>query len=111
MTPNLDHDQFVDKIIVNREIFLSFLDEMLGYVPALRSHLIRFAIDGSSDDLLSAHRLAHTIRGASAMVGLHTLSRAALNMEERFEHLIDTAQTADGSTIGRLDEDLRSTLR
>ena len=106
MTPNLDHDRFVDHIVVNREIFLAFLDEMLAYVPALRAHLVQFAIDGSKDDLLSAHRLAHTIRGASAMVGLHTLSRAALNMEERFERFIDAAQPADDAGVGALDEDL-----
>jgi chemosensory pili system protein ChpA (sensor histidine kinase/response regulator) len=89
---------------VDPEVLAGFLEEVRGYLPSLAAG-IEAAHDspGRERGLVEAHRQAHCIKGAAAMVGLDDVSRLADRMEEAFE---------DAATGARpLDEPVRQALR
>lgn len=76
-------------------ILLSFIGEVRAQLPALERETARLAEPGAGAAALAEiRRLAHTIRGASDMVGLTRLSAAARALESLV--LI----TTDGADIG-----------
>ncbi len=67
------------------EILAGYFDEVRGYVPVLTKSLEKLSSDPRCQDrknlLEEIRRLSHTIKGASAMVGVSELSRMAERME------------------------------
>lgn len=86
---------------VSREIFAAYLDETLGYLPVIRAGLERYCADpaANAEDVAQAYRLTHIIRGASAMVGLHDISRAANRVEEILDRLSTNSRPLDEETL------------
>ncbi len=79
----------------DREILLGFLEEATGYLPLIREGLDHFRESPSAPDVLEeTHRLVHTIKGASAMVGLPDLSHVAYHLEELIERIAHEPETA-----------------
>ena len=67
----------------NTEMIKGFIEEVQSYIPSLIGGLesLEEAPD-LSEALEETHRLVHTIKGASSMVGLAGLSQVAFQMEE-----------------------------
>lgn len=89
-------------VITDSGILRTFLEEVRGHVPALEREIARLRETGTPEDAMNeVHRLAHTIRSASEMIGLVHLAEAARGVEsmasdqtwsarlnpDRFEHL------------------------
>lgn len=74
-------------------ILHTFLGEVRGHMPALEHEAARLRQGGAGQDALEeVRRLAHTIRGASEMVGLVQLAAAARGVEA-----LAVSQSTDGS--------------
>ncbi len=72
----------------DEEILVGFFEEATDYLPAIRKGLAEFRRTPTAPDVLEeAHRLVHTIKGASAMVGLAEFSHVAYHLEEVLERL------------------------
>ena len=68
---------------VDKEILDGFVEEIMGYIPTMRQGIEGYLADKTQlERLEQAHRLAHTIKGASSMVGLSGLSHLAYYIEE-----------------------------
>lgn len=68
---------------VDKEILDGFVEEIMGYIPTMRQGVEASLADKTQPERLEqAHRLAHTIKGASSMVGLSGLSHIAYHIEE-----------------------------
>jgi len=73
---------------VDREVMIGFIEEAKSYLPAIAEGIDTFRKDSTRlDGLEVAHRHAHTIKGASSMVGLTGLSHIAYAMEEALEEI------------------------
>ncbi len=73
---------------VDREVMIGFIEEAKSYLPAIAEGIGAFRKDSQRlDGLETAHRHAHTIKGASSMVGLTGLSHIAYTMEEALEEI------------------------
>ena len=73
----------------NREVLEGFLEEALGYLPAMRQELE--ALEHPADleaNQMELHRLAHSLRGASNVVGFTEAGIMAQNMEEFLDQVI-----------------------
>lgn len=75
----LDVNDGIERVMGNRDLYSRMLrrfrnDYHAGVLP------IRTALAG--DDKLLAHRLVHTIKGASGMIGAHRLHLRACQLEE-----------------------------
>ncbi len=71
---------------IDKEVLLGFIEEAQSYLPAIRQGLTAYQADPTHlDRLEEAHRHAHTIKGASSMVGLAGLSHMAYFIEETLE--------------------------
>jgi chemosensory pili system protein ChpA (sensor histidine kinase/response regulator) len=65
------------------EIMLAFLEEFEGYLPQFRAHLARLETKSKDRDAIDeCHRLAHTIKGTAATMGLTEISQQGLAMEQ-----------------------------
>ncbi len=74
-------------------ILQTFLGEVRGHMPALEREAARLHQGGAGQEALAeVRRLAHTIRGASEMVGLVQLAAAARGVEA-----LAVSQSMDGS--------------
>src|SRR5262245_40756124 len=78
---------------IDPDIFAGFLAEVRGYLPRIGSGLAAAGRPGSGAEALAeAHRLMHTIKGASAMVGLAPVSHIAGYAERELDRALGTAQ-------------------
>lgn len=69
-------------VITDREILRTFLEEVREHVPALEREVTRLREPGVEAGAMDeVHRLAHTIRSASDMIGLAQLAEAARGVE------------------------------
>ena len=74
--------------LLDREVLIGFIQEARGYLPSIRQHIEALSADpGNLEHMEVAHRLTHTIKGASAMVGLAGLSHMAFRLEDTLEEL------------------------
>ena len=67
------------------EIIEGYIEEVRGYLAPLRSGLAAGADD---DALAEVHRMVHTIKGASSMVGIEGLSHIAFEMETAIDEIM-----------------------
>jgi len=71
------------------EMIKNFFEEVGSYIPTLIDGLESLKNEpGQSEALEESHRLVHTIKGASSLVGLTGLSLIAFYMEEYLEDII-----------------------
>lgn len=89
---------------IDPDILSGFMDEVTGYVPAIRDGLRRYADAPSADVLEEATRFAHTIKGAAALVGLNDLSHIAYHLEGLLEGLGDGRVSASADRLAAIDE-------
>ena len=79
---------------MSQEIQNDFLNELKGYLPELMELASKLKTStGSKSELSELHRLVHTIRGASSLVKLNTLSSVASELEGLVEDIINKRQT------------------
>jgi chemosensory pili system protein ChpA (sensor histidine kinase/response regulator) len=80
----------------NHEIVQGYIEEVRTYIPSLTQGLgsLRQTLNSSdqapenNEILEETHRLVHTIKGASAMVGIYGLSHIACQMEDALEDIL-----------------------
>ncbi|MDM8523347.1 Hpt domain-containing protein [Desulfococcaceae bacterium HSG8] len=71
------------------EIVQGYIEEVRTYVPSLTEGIESLRErPGQKEVLEETHRLVHTIKGASAMVGIYGLSHIACQMEDALEDVI-----------------------
>ncbi len=83
---------------IDREILIGFLEEAMGYLPAIRQGIEEYIADHNTNSIQSAHRLTHTIKGAASMVGFADLSHVAHSIEEKLEEIVDSLQPMSRET-------------
>jgi chemosensory pili system protein ChpA (sensor histidine kinase/response regulator) len=84
---------------VDPEVLLGFVEEARGYLLPIRQGIDAFsAAPEQAAHLEEAHRLVHTIRGTSAMVGLSALSEAATAFETLLEECITGKRQGSADT-------------
>jgi chemosensory pili system protein ChpA (sensor histidine kinase/response regulator) len=84
-------------VITDKGILRTFLEEVRGHVPALEREVMRLREPGIPEGAMDeVHRLAHTIRSASEMIGLANLAEAARGVE---------TLASDQAWTARLDPD------
>ena len=89
---------------ITREIVLGFVEEATGYLPAVRAGLAAFRANPTDPAPLDEpHRCVHTIKGASAMIGLPGLSHIAFHLEEVVEQLLHEPDTATPEVLDGID--------
>ena len=73
----------------NSEIIQDFIAELKNYIPTLVDNIDCLKKDpGQKKALEELHRLVHTIKGASSLVGITSLSQIALIMEEILDDIM-----------------------
>ncbi len=71
------------------EMIKNFIEEVGSYIPVLTNGLESLKKDADQSEALEeSHRLVHTIKGASSLVGLNGLSQIAFQMEDYLEDII-----------------------
>ncbi len=71
------------------DMIKDFIEEVEGYIPTLITGLESLKVEGEKKEALEeSHRLVHTIKGASSLVGLNGLSLIAAQMEAYLEEII-----------------------
>jgi chemosensory pili system protein ChpA (sensor histidine kinase/response regulator) len=89
------------------DIISGYLDEVNTYIPILIRNIETLKKNPQNSDVIEElHRLVHTVKGASAMVGVKGLSQIAFQMEETLDEVIagrlrltNTLFTAMANTI------------
>ncbi|MGL5095607.1 MAG: Hpt domain-containing protein, partial [Planctomycetia bacterium] len=89
---------------VDREVLVGLIEEIGGYLPAMREALAA-AVDAAQPAaaLEPAYRLAHTIRGAAAMVGLFPLAWLGSLQESLLDELAAGARPLDAPAVACLE--------
>jgi chemosensory pili system protein ChpA (sensor histidine kinase/response regulator) len=73
---------------VDNELLNGFFAEARSYLPEIMQGIVDFRSNPEQIDRLeNSYRFAHTIKGASSMIGLATLSQVAGDLEEIFEEI------------------------
>ncbi len=73
----------------NIEMIKDFIEEVGSYIPTLINGLESLKKESEQSEALEeTHRLVHTIKGASSLVGLNGLSQIAFQMEEYLDDII-----------------------
>jgi len=96
---------------IDPEILAGFLDEVRGYLPKIARSLTVHGDSGAEPGAFEeAHRLIHSIKGASSMVGLVPLSHMASYAEQALEEILVGRRPYDASlkvllaaTLGRIE--------
>lgn len=100
-------------------VLSGFVEEVQEYLPEIRQGIKSYQTDPTRlDGLEIAHRHTHTIKGASSMVGLTSLSHIAYYLEETFEEIgagqlafNDEMATWLRQTLSQIEEYLESILK
>jgi len=77
---------------IDRGLLISFLEEAMGYLPAIREGIEEYIVDYNTNSIQNAYRLIHTIKGTASMVGFADLSHVSYSIEEALEEIIDSLQ-------------------
>ncbi|HXG65732.1 MAG TPA: Hpt domain-containing protein [Blastocatellia bacterium] len=94
--------------IVDREVLVGFIEEARSYLPGILNGIEDFSANPTDIVRLEeAHRYAHSIKGASAMVGLNHLSQLAHQLEEAFEEIAAGQIRMNENTAAALREVVR----
>jgi len=73
----------------NGEIIQDFIAELKNYIPTMVQNIDCLKKDPDQKDALEElHRLVHTIKGASSLLGITGLSQLAFRMEETLDEIM-----------------------
>jgi chemosensory pili system protein ChpA (sensor histidine kinase/response regulator) len=72
---------------IDRQILIGFLEEAMGYLPAIRQGVEEYIAHRNINSILAAHRFTHTIKGAASMVGFADLSHISYSIEVALEEI------------------------
>ncbi len=87
------------------EMIKDFIEEVGSYIPTLINGLESLKKEaGQSEALEESHRLVHTIKGASSLVGLNGLSHIAFQMEEYLEGIIAGKHEFSGEAFNTMQK-------
>ncbi len=88
---------------VDNELLLGFFAEAKSYLPEIMQGIVDFRANPAQVERLeNSYRYAHTIKGASSMIGLETLSRVAGHLENIFEDIAAGRMTLNESTAAAM---------
>lgn len=91
-----------------------FVEEARSYLPQIHEGIDKFQQDATQREALEeTYRYVHTIKGASAMIGLPILSQLAAYAEDSLERLVNEQASMDlahATWLHRLTEQLESYL-
>lgn len=88
---------------VDNELLLGFFAEAKSYLPEIMQGIVDFRANPAQVERLeNSYRYAHTIKGASSMIGLETLSRVAGHLEDIFEDIAAGRMTLNESTAAAM---------
>ena len=86
MPPNATGSEFPMARHITPEVFNGYRDEVLGYLPGVRSALSIFQADPAArSNIEDARRQIHIVKGASSMIGMAPLSQVAWGIEQILE--------------------------
>jgi chemosensory pili system protein ChpA (sensor histidine kinase/response regulator) len=86
------------------DFLAGYVEEVQGYLPAMRTAIGELQANPRQQGALKElHRLAHIIRGASAMVGIDALSRIAGHMENALEQVLDRRRELVPETLAAME--------
>ncbi len=89
------------------DIVIGYVEEVRTYIPALRKGLAALRENPEQPELVEEmHRMVHTIKGASLMVGIPGLSHIALQMENALADLL----SGDLSVTVQLLDTMKDTI-
>ena len=84
---------------VSRDVLVGFVEEVNGYFPVMAEGIASFQPDSKDKSgLEEAHRHAHTIKGASSMLGFAGLSHIAYYVEEILDNIMVGKHKMDENT-------------
>jgi chemosensory pili system protein ChpA (sensor histidine kinase/response regulator) len=90
---------------IKREFIADFVAEAHGYLPQIRQALADLEKDPAHKDAAElAHRIAHTIKGAAAMVGFSEISHTACQLEEYLENCATDTRAPGPAAMVLLDQ-------
>ena len=86
------------------DFLAEYLDEVQTYVPTMRANIRELRAEPPKrEHMEELNRLAHTIRGASAMVGIDGLSRIAGCMEDALDRILEGRQSFAVEILDAMD--------
>ena len=86
------------------DFLAEYVDEVQTYVPTMRDAIKELRVDPHRHPLREElHRLAHIIRGASAMIGIDALSKIAGRMEDTLERTLSMRQILSSETLAAME--------
>ncbi|MCL2340450.1 MAG: Hpt domain-containing protein [Proteobacteria bacterium] len=92
-------------MVLDKNDFLAgYVEEVLTYVPTMRTAIGELRANPHKRDAQEElHRLAHIIRGASAMVGVDVLSQIAGHMENMLEQALEGEQVLAADVLATME--------
>jgi chemosensory pili system protein ChpA (sensor histidine kinase/response regulator) len=87
---------------VEPEVLAGFLEEARGYLPGIRAGIA--SGPDHIEPLQESARLAHTIKGTAALVGLVELSHLAARLEEALDEIVEARSPLGDEKAGELAE-------
>jgi purine-binding chemotaxis protein CheW len=104
--------------ILDAKMIAGFAQEIQSYLPKIRQGIASFGADANQQEALQeALRYVHTIKGASAMVGLSVLSQVTAAIEETLEEIADGHYSINaersvwlGQTVDHIENNLEGLL-
>lgn len=101
-----------------KDVLIGFVEEVRSYLPEIEAGTAAFVADPTQmAGLEAAYRHAHTIKGASSMIGLAALSHIAYYLEETLERVVRGEEQASANllsfvqtTVAQIDSFLDGTL-
>ena len=78
------------------EIIVGYIEEVKTYIPSLQKGIAALNENpNQKKEMEEVHRLVHTIKGASSMVGIYGLSHIAYQMEEAMDEIMALAYSRE----------------
>jgi chemosensory pili system protein ChpA (sensor histidine kinase/response regulator) len=80
-----------DEPTMDAELLQGFIEEAESYLPTIRQGIELYAADTSrAEDLKTAYRQVHTIKGAALMVGLAEIGAFAKTFQDELDAIVST---------------------
>lgn len=93
----------------SNELVEGYIEEVRTYIPSLVRGLESLReTSGKKEDLEEIHRLVHTIKGASSMIGIQGLSNIAFQMEEALDDILAGDLEVTDDAIRAMEDTVRN---
>jgi chemosensory pili system protein ChpA (sensor histidine kinase/response regulator) len=85
---------------MDAELLQGFIEEAESYLPTIRQGIELYAADASRvEDLKTAYRQVHTIKGAALMVGLAEIGAFAKTFQDELDEVVSSKTTLSKSQV------------